>query len=210
MKSPKKTLKGVPAVERVFRTCADCGGQMVGTRQSYRYKECGLSSVTLVNVMVFECECGARVPELPAIENLHHMIAIDLLQKESLLSGEEVRFLRKMAGLSQSELAQIIGVHVTRPSKWESGGEPIGKESDRVLRSCCLFGMAQQHLNDSDPVAATLAAAKVIQQLDVKEVFKRIKSTMEGSKKIEVANSHPETGDPWLLPNAPPMVPLVQ
>src|SRR5207249_3786388 len=92
--------------------------------------------VMVIVLMHCDCEeCGAKVPEIPAIDQLHQFIAIDILRKKSLLSGEEIRFLRKMAGLMQSDLAEIMGVHATRPSKWETDGEPIGKENDRVLRS---------------------------------------------------------------------------
>jgi putative zinc finger/helix-turn-helix YgiT family protein len=182
------------------RKCVDCGGQMTGKHQSYNYVECGLSSVELLNVLVYHCaSCGAQVPEIPAIEILHTFIAIDLLQKESLLSGEEIRFLRKMSGLNQAELAEILGVDKTRPSKWESGGQDIGKETDRVLRSCCLFGMVQQLLNSDDPVNTTRSAAKVIRGLDVRDIFKKIAASVEGSKPVTVES----TGDipePWLLP----------
>ena len=59
------------------RKCVDCGGQMVGTHQAYHYVECGLSSVELLNVLVYGCAtCGAHAPEIPAIEVLHTFIAI--------------------------------------------------------------------------------------------------------------------------------------
>lgn len=51
--------------EKVARPCYDCGRVMQGKRQSYQYTECGLSSVTLLNVVVFQCDCGVRVPEIP-------------------------------------------------------------------------------------------------------------------------------------------------
>jgi DNA-binding transcriptional regulator YiaG len=170
---------------------------MIGNHQSYNYVECGLSSVELLNVLVYDCaSCGARVPEIPAIEILHTFIAIDLLQKDSLLSGEEIRFLRKISGLNQAELAEILGVTKTRPSKWESGGEDIGKETDRVLRSCCFFGMVQQLLNTDDPVSTTLSAAKLIRELDVRDVFKKIAAKMQGPKPVTVQSTG-DVPEPW-------------
>jgi DNA-binding transcriptional regulator YiaG len=178
---------------------------MIGTSREYHYTECGLSSVKLLNVTVFECLCGSVSPEIPAIEQLHALISISLLQKETLLSGEEVRFLRKVAGFTQVQLAEIMGVQRTRPTKWETNYEPIGKENDRVLRSCCFFGMIHQLMNTTDPVWATRAASSAIRSMDIREVFKQIKE-QKGPvppKDVEVFNN-PEADSvdgPWFLPN---------
>jgi DNA-binding transcriptional regulator YiaG len=184
---------------------------MIGSNQEYQYTECGLSSVRLVNVTVFECSCGSRSPESPAIEQLHTLIAISLLQKETLLSGEEVRFLRKVAGLTQVELSEIMGVHETCPTKWETDHQPIGKENDRVLRSCCLFGMFHQVFNTNDPVAATRAASAALRSMDVREIFKRIKDEQKRPatpKNVEVRNDPdaPGVDGPWYLPDRTPII----
>src|SRR5205823_2357762 len=90
-----KSMTNTKALDsaQVTRPCHECGGTLVGKRQVYDYVECGLTSVRLTDVLVFECRCGVRVPEIPAIAELHFLIALDLLRKQSLLSGEEIRFL---------------------------------------------------------------------------------------------------------------------
>jgi DNA-binding transcriptional regulator YiaG len=183
---------------------------MRGERTKYQYTECGLTSVTLDNVLVFECDCGAKVPEIVAVEELHTFIAVAILQKNSLLSGEEIRFLRKIAGLGQAELARIIGVHATRPSKWESGESRIGKNNDRLLRAYCLFGMVQQIMGGSDgeETVGLLSAAKFIRTIDVRKIFEQIKDKVSASKPVRVtANSTDGTVDeawiaPWMSPSA--------
>jgi putative zinc finger/helix-turn-helix YgiT family protein len=185
------------------RRCVDCGGLATGKVQEYHYTECGLSSVKLSNVTVYRCAaCGSTAPEIPAIEPLHTLIAISLLQKEALLSGEEVRFLRKVAGLTQAELAEIMGVHQTRPTKWETDSEPIGKENDRVLRSCCFFGMMRQALSADHPLAGASAAA--LRAMDIREVFKAIDEHAKPTrpKDIQVGNDPESKGidGPWFLP----------
>ena len=187
--------------ENLIRKCMDCGETMVGSPQSYQYIECGLSSVEIRNVTVYNCgSCGACIPELPAIEQLHMVIAIQLLIKDSLLSGEEIRFLRKMAGLTQSELAEILGMTPTRPCKWESGREPIGDANDRALRSFCLFGMSQRVFTGEDPMHFLKSAADFIRQIDVKEVFRNIESLSSGPKAVKVESSG-NTPEPWKLPS---------
>jgi transcriptional regulator with XRE-family HTH domain len=198
-----KTLK--VSDNATVRRCVDCGREVVGAAGEYHYTECGLSSVKLTNVMVYRCSCGSVSPEIPAIDQLHAMIAVSLLLKETLLSGEEVRFLRKLAGLTQEELAEIMGVHETRPTKWEKDHDPIGKENDRVLRSCCFFGMMKQILSNDDPLSALRASSAAIRTLDIREVFKRI---VDGHlkpplpKNVRVGNDPGAAGvnGPWFLP----------
>src|SRR6267154_1472264 len=79
------------------RRCYDCGKTMVGKRENYSYQEVGLKSVVLLNIVVYHCKCGAIVPEIPYAGILHNCIAMNVLQKKALLSGEEIRFIRKAA-----------------------------------------------------------------------------------------------------------------
>lgn len=194
--------------EAVSRRCADCHSMVKGTIDNYHYTECGLQTVTLRDVLVYRCECGATVPELPSIDSLHTLIAVDLLKKQELLTGDEIRFLRKMVGLNQKELAKVMGVDPTRPSKWESGGLTIGKDSDRVLRAYCLFGMVKQMIDasESHEVVEVLAASKFIQTIDVRKVFEKINGTSSEPKSVSIKAStksdHLEI--PWLLEQIDP------
>lgn len=175
-------------VDVEYRKCPECGNTMSGSRQSYQYRECGLSSVRLENVLVFECKCGNRSPEIRAVDILHQMIALDLLRKKSLLSGEEIRFLRKMAGLTQAEFAEVLGTDKTRPSKWESGNLKIGKENDRVIRSCCLFGILQQLFSEGDPTPMMISAKESIRKMDVREIFRQIDETTSKSEDVSLTH----------------------
>src|SRR5258708_20787374 len=91
------------------RECYECKRTMIGRRENYQYTEGGLKSVTLTNVLVFHCKCGAIVAELPAVGQLHFLISFILLRKETILSGEEARYLRKWVGYSAKELAETSG-----------------------------------------------------------------------------------------------------
>ena len=186
--------------DKLVRKCLDCGASMLGSPRSYIYKECGLKSVELLNVVVYECQhCHETVPEIPAVDQLHAVIAINLLLKDSLLSGEEIRFLRKMASLTQAELSEVLGVTPTRPSKWESNEENIGAGTDRALRACCLIAMAQQHTTGEDPMPLMREIREFVRQMDVQEIFKGIRSKAEGPKQVKIRHSG-STVEPWLLP----------
>jgi transcriptional regulator with XRE-family HTH domain len=50
------------------------------------------------------------------------------------LTGPEIRFLRKFLGLSGVDFARRMGVAPEVVSKWEHDKDPIGGQSDRLLR----------------------------------------------------------------------------
>jgi YgiT-type zinc finger domain-containing protein len=80
--------------------CPSCGKEMRATKRDYRYEEAGLKNVVLRDTTVYECGCGEVLPELPQVNRLHQRIAEDLIGKQSPLTGEEFRFLRKAMGVS--------------------------------------------------------------------------------------------------------------
>ena len=130
----------------VYRTCHQCGKQMIGRKQNYPYTQCGLSNVVLIDVLVFNCACGEIAVEIPAMATLHRFIAFELLRKSTLLSGEEVRFLRKFVGYSAIKFAEKIGKTPISISRWEGG--KITKNADRVLRLAFFAAIIEQEAED--------------------------------------------------------------
>lgn len=170
------------------RKCQNCGNLIRGVRENYHYTECGLNSVYLKKILVFHCECGAIVPEIPQIAVLHRSIMLEVLKKTTLLSGQEIRFLRKMAGFNAVELARFMGVHPVTVSKWENNAKDIGSSNDRVLRLICFTGMLQQILKHKDDnLLGTLAVrAKEISSLNIRVFLEKIEEKSEGPKKIAI------------------------
>src|ERR1035441_7350055 len=101
-----KHSKETVASEQPFRTCLECRGNAGGRRENYTYTECGLKNVVLVDVMVYRCvRCGAEQVEIPNMDGLHRTVALAVLCKPRLLAGDEIRFLRKVAGMTETTLA---------------------------------------------------------------------------------------------------------
>lgn len=163
---------------------------MHGRKENYHYSECGLSSVFLKNIVVFHCDCGVVVPVIPAAARLHRRIVLDILKKPTLLSGEEIRFLRKMANFNSTELARVMGVHPVSITRWERGPSPISKENDRVLRLICFVGMLQDAIHSQDDgkkaIHAFAAWAKAIADLNVKTLLENIESKTEGPTQVTI------------------------
>lgn len=157
------------------RKCYDCGGMMHGTRTYYRYTECGLDCVTLENIIVYRCsKCGAIVPEIPAIGELHRQLVLGIVNKRNLLAGQEIKFLRKMAGLSSKDLALTLGVSASTVSRWENGSRTISKNSDAALRMICFAGMLQEILRDREILPSVMEATRKLSSENIRKILAEI------------------------------------
>jgi putative zinc finger/helix-turn-helix YgiT family protein len=155
--------------------------------QNYPYTECGLQNIVLKNITVYRCpSCGSQIPEIVAMAALHRCIMMSVLRKNTLLDGEEIKFLRKMAGLKAAELAKLMSTTPSTLSKWENNARPIGKSFDRVLRLICYSGMLERllKLRDADLINQTAQAARKSPMLDVRELLKKIDGKKQATKKI--------------------------
>jgi DNA-binding transcriptional regulator YiaG len=164
---------------------------MVSRKENYHYKECGLPSVFLEDITVHRCECGAVAPEILGISFLHRHIGLDLIQKETLLSGEEIRYLRKLSGLNQGHLARVMDVAPETISRWENGKQRIGTQSDRQIRLIFFGGLVQHMFNHKTGqiVEGMAKLAKRVASLDIHQFLAKIEEAVAEAKKIRV---HPE------------------
>lgn len=114
--------------------CVACGAQMKSKRENYRYEASGLPYITLEGVAVARCpECGETEVAIPAIEELHRVIAGALIRKRARLAPTEIRFLRKYLGWSGVDFARHMGTTPETVSRWEHA-TPMGASADRLLR----------------------------------------------------------------------------
>jgi transcriptional regulator with XRE-family HTH domain len=184
---------------------------MVGKRENYPYQEAGLKSVMLLNIVVYHCPCGAIVPEIPYAGLLHHFIAMTVLQKKTLLSGEEIRFVRKAAGFSGTELARVMGMDKVSISRWETEQKKVGKDSDRLIRAVC-FARMMERLADIDAavkgdayVAQLAQFARMVKSTHLSTILGDIEDKREASKPVRIdpeylagleGNSHSGMNEP--------------
>jgi putative zinc finger/helix-turn-helix YgiT family protein len=142
-------------IENPSRTCTECRGNSEGRRENYTYTESGLKNVVLVGVLVYRCaRCGAEQIEIPNMDGLHRTVALAVLCKSRLLSGDEIRFLRKVAGFTATNLAKALAVTKNAVSRWENTGK-IGPASDRAVRAICgiqiIADIVEQQAGIVDP-----------------------------------------------------------
>jgi putative transcriptional regulator len=100
----------------------------------YHYTGCGLRNVWLRNgFIVRDTEYGKAVA-IHDVEGLHRTIGLHLVDRKPVLSGTEVRFLRKELDFPQSRLAQFLGVSENSVRGWENNRTAISRPAERMLR----------------------------------------------------------------------------
>lgn len=174
--------------EPVFKKCHVCSGQMEGRHENYQYTECGLDNVVLVGVLVYHCKCGEIAVQIPAVSTLHRLIALELIKKPTLLSGDEVRYLRKFVGYGGSEFADMLGTTKVTMSRWETGATRITKNNDRVLRIAFFMAIVEKEVevaagpSDSQELQqSVIDFAKKVKRFNLMSFLKHIKDVHEKS-----------------------------
>jgi transcriptional regulator with XRE-family HTH domain len=123
----------------------ECGSPMSVWKSTverpYSYETLsGLKNVYLVGIEVRRCaKCTADEPLIPRVSELNRVIAGDLTRKQGPLTGREIRFLRKHAGLAARHFAELIRVDPSYLSRVETGKlKSLGESADRLARAVIL------------------------------------------------------------------------
>jgi putative transcriptional regulator len=125
----------------------------------YHYREGGLPNVYLVNgYREIETPYGRGV-SIEDVEGLHLAIAHVLVEEEPSLTGPEVRFIRKFLELTQTQLAEMLGVEDQSVRRWEKLAR-VPKQADHGIR---LVFRDLTH-------TATKPLSELVRQIDAAEV----------------------------------------
>ena len=82
--------------------------------------------------------------EGPVVEEIVFHLAATILARPEL-DAIEVRFLRKLVGDTQQELADRLNVNRVTVSRWENASEPITGPDAYAIRSHVFFRLRGQH-----------------------------------------------------------------
>jgi DNA-binding transcriptional regulator YiaG len=100
----------------------------------YRYDECGLDNVILKNLRVVTDHAGEDAVTIPNVSTLHRVLTATVASKETGLQPKEIRFLRTELGLTQAQLAELVGKDSQTVGRWERGETPIEQSAEMVVR----------------------------------------------------------------------------
>ncbi len=101
----------------------------------YHFLDSGLPNVYLIGVKYWVCgKCGAQSAEIPAPEQLMNVIGESIVMKPGVLTGQEIRFLRKRVGKKAADFAALINKTPEHFSKLETGALPLQEPTDKLIR----------------------------------------------------------------------------
>lgn len=120
-----------------------------------KYEEGGLDNVTLINVEYYRCpECGEEFLGYGNIEVLHEKIVGFFLQKKALLTGKEIRFIRKHLGYSGAKFAEMVGYDPASIYRIEGGESTITEAFDRMVRFFAASKMVDRNYDLHDKLSS--------------------------------------------------------
>ncbi len=150
----------------------------------YHFLDSGLPNVYLIGVTYWTCpECGAQSAEISAPEQLMNVIGESVVMKPGMLTGQEIRFLRKRAGKRAADFAALINKTPEHFSKLETEALPLHEPTDKLIR--LTYGMLR-----ADKKLLGAISAKV------EEWFKSIDSGKKPPERIRIRKD----GNSWAMP----------
>lgn len=137
----------------------------------YRYIECGLSNVVLLNGFNTIETSQGKATSIHDIDGLHKAIGMFLIFHQKDLSGNEIRFLRKEMLMSQRTLSKLLGVSEQGLRRWENGKIKMPKPSESLLRL-----LYREHVDDkTGKIASVLKEISNLEEKLIEIVFRDTK-----------------------------------
>jgi transcriptional regulator with XRE-family HTH domain len=133
---------------KCYECAAEMKERMTTLHSPYHYDESGLRNIALVGIKVHCCsKCKMESAVIPKIGQLNDLIAKILLEKKELLTGEELRFLRKYAAFPGKEFAMLLNITPSYLSRFENEkekSENLSKTADKLARAIVAAARDQE------------------------------------------------------------------
>ncbi|MDB5523895.1 MAG: transcriptional regulator [Rhizobium sp.] len=104
----------------------------------HHYTECGLKNVMISGIEVQIDDDGDEVITIPAVGQLHALIALGIVNHPKGISGDELRFLRTEMGLTQAELSGLVHRDKQSIGRWERGEIEIDSSAEALIRRLAI------------------------------------------------------------------------
>lgn len=115
--------------------CIECGGKLE-RRSTERATKVGRYTVKDADVRLLVCRaCGLENVSLQEGESIDRRAALAALRHAPVVDGALVRFARRSVGLTQRDLAELLGVDHATVSRWENDRMPIAQPYPLALRA---------------------------------------------------------------------------
>ena len=118
---------------RRVRAVLEDPGRVEFNQMTYRYTGAGLPNIYLRNGYTVRESVYGQTVSFDDVHGLHRAIGLAVVGKSGCITREELRFLRKELGLSQRELAALVGSSEQTVSLWERNGK-TPRAADLLVR----------------------------------------------------------------------------
>lgn len=137
--------------------------RMATEAEPYHFTGSGLRNVYLVGVEYeVDAATGMQSAAIPCLPNLMEAIGKVLVEKQTPLSADEVRFLRKRLRFASKAFAELVGLSSEQYSRIENGAAKVTPTVERVVR--LLYAtLAKLSPDESEEVAKTRWTAELNQ-----------------------------------------------
>lgn len=105
---------------------------------SHHYTECGLKNVVIDGLPFLVDDDGDEIIHIPAVNELHKVIALGIVSHAHGISSDELRFLRTEMGLTQAELATLVHHDKQSVGRWERGEFEIDGAAETIIRRLAI------------------------------------------------------------------------
>ena len=119
-----------------------CGESTAENR--YHYTQCGLDNIFLVSGYSCQEIDGTEYVSIKVVEGLWKAIGISIATEHSVISPQEIRFLRTHMELTQEELARKLGTEAQTLARWEKSQTKLQGPADLALRTLFLTSPVAQ------------------------------------------------------------------
>lgn len=123
----------------------------------YKLKGAGLPNVYLIGGVIFEGKGDEQTVSYLELDGLYKSIARSVALRSGILTHGELRFLRKMLGMNQTEVAALGDKSVQAAAKWEKGTSPVPKAEGDLLRlkALTVFGIHKDILQVANQLGSS-------------------------------------------------------
>lgn len=115
--------------------CPICGAGKLEKKvgpETFEYKG---ESITIPDYVTYECaECGEAIVDNASLKESGKKLKDFQRQVDGLLTGAQIKAIRAKLGLTQEELAEIVGGGLKSLARYESGQVCQSKGMDNLLR----------------------------------------------------------------------------
>ena len=116
--------------------CKKCKGLMEKAIRQEHTEDLGGVVVTVLNaVQVYSCApCKSQIVSIPDHEGLARAAAIARALNPARLAGPEVKFLRRVLDMTQTEFADAMELAPESVSRWENDARGVGGACEKLVR----------------------------------------------------------------------------